>query len=49
MEINLDKTKVVWIGGTKDMVVELEGQELEQVTEFVYLGSAMTETATSER
>ena len=28
-------------GGTKEMKVELEGQELPQVAELVYLGSTM--------
>ena len=45
MKINLDKTKVMTIGGIRNQKVELNGQELE----FVFLDSTMTETANSER
>ena len=35
MEINLDRAKVMIVGGTRKLGVELDVQELEQGKEFV--------------
>ena len=49
MEINLEKTKVMTSGGARAMNVQMEGEHLEQVTEFTYLGATTTEKAKSDR
>src|SRR3984885_7608136 len=44
LQINVEKTKTMIIGKQhKSIEVKLEGRELEQVTEFVYLGGLLTE------
>ena len=41
MEINLDQTKMMTTSGTRKLEVKLDGQEFEQVEEFVYLGGSV--------
>ena len=44
LRINVQKTKTMTIGKQhKELKVRLDGEELEQVTEFVYLGGLITE------
>ena len=42
-------TKVMRMGGTRKLEVELDGQELEQMKKLVYLVLTVTEAAKSER
>src|SRR5688572_17059215 len=50
LKINGEKTKTMTIGKEKEKInITLEGEELEQVTEFVYLGGVITEDAESTR
>ena len=43
LEINKQKTKVIAVGKKRcNMKINLENIELEQVTNFVYLGGLMT-------
>ena len=49
MAIILDKTNVMTTGGAKQLQIELNGQGLEQVKEFMYLGSTLTDTVKQER
>ena len=35
MELNLDKNKVMTMGGTRQLEVALDGQELEQVEAYL--------------
>jgi len=44
LQINVQKSKTMTIGKQpKELEVKLDGEELEQVTEFVYLGGLITE------
>ncbi len=43
MKINMNKTKVMKIGKNGEVKVTIDGIELEQVKEFCYLGSSVTE------
>src|SRR5688572_9418412 len=50
LKINGKKTKTMTIGKEKEKInITLEGEELEQVAEFVYLGGVITEDAESTR
>src|SRR5678815_4489030 len=50
LKINGEKTKTMTIGKEKEKInITLEGEELEQVAEFVYLGGVITEDAESTR
>jgi hypothetical protein len=50
LKINGEKTKTMTIGKEKEKInITLEGEELAQVTEFVYLGGVITEDAESTR
>ena len=50
LKINRGKTKTMTIGKKKEKInIRLGGEELEQVTEFVYLGGVITEDADSTK
>lgn len=50
LKINVSKTKVMTIGKShKELNINLEHDKLEQVTEFVYLGSLVSEDGESRR
>ena len=51
MKMNIKKTKTMVISKTKDIPnvkIELDGQEVEQVSKFVYLGELITENGKCE-
>ena len=42
MFINIDKTKVMVMGETAQVDIQIDGQKIECVDQFVYLGSLIT-------